>query len=514
MYDKPEPKQENKKSESSQRQSQLMSNGQAKTTVGDKPEPKRGNEKHGKGEQSAHLGLGENKGKSQVRGNRDFGKQAIVDNPIRQEPPTRSDSKYDDDQPPLMIPPAENRTANQPLPTDHREQSLQSPRDNTLWSQSHSSRLDLNTGMGNTYLRQVFEPYLAHLQRISALDRVNRDYQLYQARSPKRIIPVGGRRNDLRYYFVGRIRIFLTHKHWTPIPSVSPKARILWYRTEPRVNLSFARDGVNLMYVRSRRKDTQMVYLQFGTDGESNYFGGTIPNNIRPDDYPMFVRPIVPMPVRQTALKHLRELGIVEGQSLKQILNAIVPFLRAFVPRELHKREHKSNPFSTLWTARVGVCRHRAMLFMIAIQSLGYPARLVSNQAHAFAEVAYPDGRWRQIDLGGGDIPNWMGRWRGQAFTPPKDPFPAHKHTAIPWPPSYTPPPSHNPLRKKAMPSSPSPNASSDNRTDPSAPQHGSTQTAQTKDLARPNAKTPQKPLSHKQTKPKRIRAYVPHTRL
>jgi hypothetical protein len=76
-------------------------------------------------------------------------------------------------------------------------------------------------------------------------------------------------------------------------------------------------------------------------------------------------------------------------------------------------------------------------VFTVTMQALGYPARFVANNAHAFAELRYPDGRWRQIDLGGGDVPHYMGSWKGKSFKEPKDPFPKpppSKHVRTPHP--------------------------------------------------------------------------------
>ncbi len=47
-----------------------------------------------------------------------------------------------------------------------------------------------------------------------------------------------------------------------------------------------------------------------------------------------------------------------------------------------------------------GLCRHRAFLFALAAYAWGYRARIVYNEAHAFAEV-YVGGEWIPAELGG-----------------------------------------------------------------------------------------------------------------
>ena len=51
--------------------------------------------------------------------------------------------------------------------------------------------------------------------------------------------------------------------------------------------------------------------------------------------------------------------------------------------------------------SRRGVCRHRAFAFMITANAAGIPARYVTNEAHAFAEIWVPERNWIRVDLGG-----------------------------------------------------------------------------------------------------------------
>lgn len=358
------------------------------------------------------------------------------------------------DQPPTMVPPVPS------FPSQRsRKKPVHSHRDSVVWSRASTSSLDLNTDMGHTYLRQVFDPYIPHLQRISVLQKVRSDFSLAQEKGIKVLLPVGGRRHNQRAYFVGRIRVVLWRKRWTPIPSVSPEARILWYRTQPPTALEFAKDSNDLFYVRAKRWKTALVFLEFGTDGSRDYFGGEIPRDIRASRYQADVKPWVPRNVQRVAWRHLREFGLEPEMTLREILYRIVPYLRSFVARKLQPKELRANVFSTLWSSRVGVCRHRATLFVMALQSMGFPARMVANQAHAFAEVQYPDGQWRQIDLGGGEIPHWMGSWQGRRFSKPEDPFPtpppnphqAAKPPVTPHPPPYDPSMDETSRQRKQM---------------------------------------------------------------
>lgn len=346
-----------------------------------------------------------------------------------------------DSQLPLMVPPLDRS----PVPQRRKQRPLHTNRDSLIWNRSRSSNLDLRTNAANTYLRQVFDPYIPHLQRVSVLSKVGREFRLFQEDSPKQLLPVGGRQKvEKRSYFVGRIRAVLWRNRWTPLPSVSPEARVLWYRTKPRVELAFARDAGGLMYIRARRWRASIVRLSWGTDASKSYFGGNIPRGILASQYPIARRPSVPFRVKYIALRRLRRSGVSPGMELHRVLRVIVPYLRGFVGRKLKPHEVRKNRFDTLWRAKVGVCRHRSMLFVIAMQSMGFPARMIGNLAHAFVEFQYPSGRWRQIDLGGADIPNWMGKWRGRKYQPPKDPLPRPPPSAQPKLPASPNPPPHS----------------------------------------------------------------------
>ncbi len=47
-----------------------------------------------------------------------------------------------------------------------------------------------------------------------------------------------------------------------------------------------------------------------------------------------------------------------------------------------------------------GVCRHRAILFMLIARAWGYPVRIAANEIHAFIEIQQ-NGRWYPVEMGG-----------------------------------------------------------------------------------------------------------------
>ena len=318
---------------------------------------------------------------------------------------------------PLMLPPSKKTKKKSPY--NHSGPKNKS----SVLSRDKNAKLDAQTNGGDIYMRQVFEPYIPHHQRITVFDKINAGYRLALRDHRKRLISIGGQRSEARNYFRGRIRVWLQRDRWTPIPSVAPDARILWVRTRPQVRVQFAKDSADVMFVRPVRPMKREVFLEFGTDADKGYFGGALREGIHPHMYTFAARPRVSRRIRRVVFRNIKRAGIHSNMQLHEIMHKLVPYLRGFAVRKLKQEERKGDLYSTLFQARVGVCRHRATLFMVTMRALGYPARFVANGAHAFAEVMYNDGRWRVVDLGGGDIPNWEGKWRGKPFQPPRDPY-------------------------------------------------------------------------------------------
>ncbi len=306
-----------------------------------------------------------------------------------------------------------------------QDEGHQSSQRGQLLSRSNQNKMDTDTAAIQVFLRQVFKPYLPHHQRITVLDQWNEGYRLTLRSERKRTVPAQNPSRLGYKTFVGHLRVLLWPGKWTPIPSVSPQAKVLWARTVPHIRgLRFAKDSADALHLRAYTRKPQVVELHFALEADPLYFGGPIPKGIKPSQYPTSLRPSPRSQKRDHILAHLHEWGLSPEMTLDQILMVFVPYLRSFSARTLRPEEHLDDSYLMLMRRRVGVCRHRAMLFVTTMLSIGYPARFVANGAHAFAEVGYPDGRWRLIDLGGGDVSSWLGKWNGQPFQHPEDPFP------------------------------------------------------------------------------------------
>jgi len=270
------------------------------------------------------------------------------------------------------------------------------------------TRPDRQTGADGT-LRyvSVFNPDVLPFKRMTSLDAVAGDYTLGIARTALVELPVGGATDAARDRFWGSVVVALQPGVDVPLPSVAPDMRILSYETEPPTALVFSKDGADNFYVRSDESGARGTYrLVFLADADAGYFAPALPTGTRYT--PRIVRQLAPpgyranLPpsVQRIARRVLDDLlHVGEDQPLERAFNTLVAYFRAF--------EAKSPPTPTgdiywdLTEGQAGVCRHRAFAFMVTANALGIPTRYVTNEAHAFVEVWFPERGWQRIDLGG-----------------------------------------------------------------------------------------------------------------
>jgi hypothetical protein len=83
------------------------------------------------------------------------------------------------------------------------------------------------------------------------------------------------------------------------------------------------------------------------------------------------------------------------------------------------------NVYRDLFDDQAGVCRHRSFTFIITATAAGIPTRYVTNEAHAFVEVWFPDREWQRIDLGGAALRMEVSGAEGKTLHRPRhdDPF-------------------------------------------------------------------------------------------
>jgi transglutaminase-like putative cysteine protease len=270
-----------------------------------------------------------------------------------------------------------------------------------------SAKGDYSTEADPTlHYASVFNPDVLPFKRMSALDGVGDDQTLHVAHGVITELPVGGTTNDkTRDRFWGSMLIDLVPGQDVPLPSVAPDMRILSYEIKPNVRVRFEKDGADNFYVRTDEPHAAGTYrIVFLSDADAGYFAPELPpHRITPrqvaQETPPELRTTLPPAVQRDAEITLGHLGIDADMELGSAFNKLVGYFRGFEAKNPPPKS--GDVYRDLCDSQAGVCRHRSFAFMITANALGIPTRFVSNEAHAFVEVWFPERGWQRIDLGG-----------------------------------------------------------------------------------------------------------------
>jgi transglutaminase-like putative cysteine protease len=269
------------------------------------------------------------------------------------------------------------------------------------------TRPDYNTGPDGTLrYASVFNPDVLPFKRMSALDAVRTDYTLHVVNATTVDLPVGGRTDPSRDRFWGSVMIDLEPGRNVALPSVAPDMRILSYEVTPTIALTFSKDGADNFFVRSAdpaaRGQHRLVFL---VDADAGYFAPKIPSRsytlsqVRRLAEQRNLLPALPPSVRLEAEASLATLGVELGDDLERAFDRLVYYFRDFEAKQLG--DVSGNIYRDLFDTQAGVCRHRSFAFIVTALAAGIPTRYVTNEAHAFVEVWFPERGWQRIDLGG-----------------------------------------------------------------------------------------------------------------
>lgn len=249
----------------------------------------------------------------------------------------------------------------------------------------------------------VFNPSVAPWKRVSTRNQVNEGYRL-TVQSPHRRIEVRDRPVRAGYErFWGSMLVRMEEGRPISLPTVAAQVDILRYQTEPPINLSFQHEYLADNYYVSGDY-TGTVRINFLLEAHESYFGGEVSPDLEIDDLPAAMRPRVPPKVAKAAERAIEIIGVDRRGSFKSQLDALVGWFRAFEARPFPEALRGDDIYLDLVEHQLGVCRHRALAFVVTAQALGIAARYVFNEAHAFVEVYVPRRGWMRIDLGGAAV--------------------------------------------------------------------------------------------------------------
>ena len=304
-------------------------------------------------------------------------------------------------------------------------------RDGFATDRMTESAPDSNTGSdGTLHYASVFNPDVLPFKRMSALDAVAPDYRAILRDASTHDLPVGGATDRTRDRFWGSLVVELAPGKQVAIPSVAPDMRILSYETQPQVPLVFSKDAADNFYVRADDRGAHgQVRLVFLADADAGYFAPQLPTRdytlagVRKRAEQAGLLPTLPPEVERAGRRGMKLLHLDDDDELGAAFNRLVAWHRAFEAKEI--ATPTGDIYWDLLENQAGVCRHRSATFLVTALAAGIPTRLVTNEAHAFVEVWFPERGWQRIDLGGAALRMEVSNADDKAIHRPRaeDPF-------------------------------------------------------------------------------------------
>ena len=304
-------------------------------------------------------------------------------------------------------------------------------RDGFSTDRQTESKPDMQTGTDGT-LRyvSVFNPDVMPFKRMSSLDGIADDYTAIIRSRALTDVPVGGATDGSRDRFWASLMVELRPGVDVAIPSVAPDMRILSYETQPNVRVTFSKDSADNFYVRSDESSAAGQYrLVFLSDADAGYFAPELPQRrysvakVRELAMREGLLPVLPASVLPKARSAINDRGLRDTDELGDAFNKLVYYHRAFEAKTIE--DPTGDVFWDLFSNQAGVCRHRSASFHVVANALGIPTRLVTNEAHAFVEVWFPERGWQRIDLGGAALRMQVENGKDKTIHRPRaeDPF-------------------------------------------------------------------------------------------
>jgi hypothetical protein len=262
-----------------------------------------------------------------------------------------------------------------------------------------------------------FSPSLTPFKRLSAFDAVNADATLRVADPTPKRMTTGGAVLSGEDAFYGDVTVDLVPGEPVRIPSVGPGARVLRLQTVPQTQVELLRDGAENLFLRGTTRARVRALMELSAPRLG--LGGPLRDALW-NELPS--APALPKSLQADAEQVAQAIGVSRAMSFRDVVEKLVGYYRSFSTTDDPIPQH-GDVFLDIALSKKGVCRHRAFAFVVTALGLKIPARLVTNEAHAWVEVS--DGTlWHRIDLGGA-ADNFADSTSGDKVPhePPADPF-------------------------------------------------------------------------------------------
>lgn len=267
-----------------------------------------------------------------------------------------------------------------------------------------SWQLDRDGHGGLVTIDYVFNPSLGAMQRLKAYDRIAVDGETLQVADAS-LRPISSD-PTLRYDRIIEGSFPVSFHRDVPIPIYSPhpKAAIERVTVDPPLagGVQFFKDGADTYYALGHVEKIATLNITFRISADYYLFSPPVNTQLSAYRYSAALpKPVVPASLVDDAKLVLSRAGVTDAKNVGDVLGSLADYFRSFTEGDIPGPGEFDNLYLALALGEKGCCRHRAFAFMITAQSVGIPTRVVVNEAHAFVEVALPDGKWRQINLGG-----------------------------------------------------------------------------------------------------------------
>jgi len=258
-------------------------------------------------------------------------------------------------------------------------------------------RLDALTGPPDQIrYHDPFRPGTAPYKRLFVYDQVNEDLSLDVRSHSLSSVTDQSVRTARDEAFFADFFVDLEKDVPVRIVSVAAGARIVALYSEPERSLEILEDSAENWFVRGTSSERVRLIMQLAAPRRAFTFRAQL-GNFRTIESPT----PVPRFLEEAARPVLAQAGVSRGLAPSVALERLVNYFRNFhASTQIPVARGGLELYRELSLGRRGVCRHRAFAFVVTAQALGFRARMVHNEAHAWVEV-FDGEMFARIDLGG-----------------------------------------------------------------------------------------------------------------